>query len=156
MKKCNKCGETKEVSAFSKSRKAKDGLQHNCKVCCSEWQRNNRDKVNSFMREWKRNNREKVNDYQRNHRANATPCVYRIKHKVNGSYYLGQTKRPLFERTQQHFSQNGNPSSFSGLNKDDWIVEPLCYGTAKQVKQIEKALLDERVGIDPNCLNKNK
>lgn len=148
MKKCSKCGETKEVSGFSKNRTAKDGLQHYCKVCRSEvkkiWRKNNPEKFRIYRR-----------DYQRDWRAKEKPCLYRIKNKQNGSYYLGQTTLPLCERTHNHFSsQHHLNSPFSGLNKNDWIVEALCYGSAKQVRQLEKALLRKRVGIDPNCLNK--
>lgn len=145
MKKCSRCKETKEVSAFSKDKAQKDGYQNNCKACSLQ-----------FQREWRKKNKEKMLEWQRNYRAKAKPCVYRIKHKQDGRYYLGQTKRWLFERTDDHFSPNYNPSPFTGLNKDDWDVEVLCYGTAKEVRQLEKALLRKRVGIDPNCLNKNR
>lgn len=39
MKKCNKCKRPKNESCFSKSRKAKDGLQGTCKVCDKDRQK---------------------------------------------------------------------------------------------------------------------
>lgn len=146
MKKCSSCGETKEITDFYKNRSRKDGLQNQCKDCSK--------KTN---KKWMDKNRERIRDYQRDYHAKTKPCVYRIKHKQDGRYYLGQTTLPLWERTSHHFSQRSDESSpFTKENKDDWIIEALCYGTKKQVKDLEKDLLITRVGIDPNCLNKLK
>lgn len=46
MKRCSRCRETKEVSAFSKNKAQKDGYQNNCKACC-----------NVIMRNWRKKNR---------------------------------------------------------------------------------------------------
>lgn len=37
MKTCNKCGESKPVSAFSKDKTRKAGLQHKCKACHNDY-----------------------------------------------------------------------------------------------------------------------
>jgi predicted GIY-YIG superfamily endonuclease len=141
MKHCSKCGETKEVSAFSKNKSRKDGLDNQCKVCRSKWRSKNKDKMN---------------DYNRTYRAKAKPCVYRIKHKQDDSYYVGQTTQHLSRRAHNHFSSKCCLRSFfTGLNKDDWIIETLCYGTKEQVRHLEKVLLEKRIGIDPKCLNKH-
>lgn len=142
MKKCNKCGKDKDFSAFSKNRTSKDGLQNHCKVC---------------FKEWRNNNKEYFPKYMKKYRAETKPCVYRIRHMRDGRYYLGQTARPLWERVSCHFHTTSDKwSYFTGMNKDDWFIETLCYGTAKEVRQIEKVLLSKRVGIDPNCVNKNR
>ena len=41
MKTCTKCKQVKTFELFSKSSKTKDGLQHHCKPCKLEYQRNN-------------------------------------------------------------------------------------------------------------------
>jgi len=158
-KKCNKCGETKEVSAFSKDKRVKSGLQRHCKVCNkasnAKWHRNNKEKSNASSAKWQRNNREKHKALMAAYKAKAKPCVYRIKHKVSGHYYVGHTSQHFWIRISNHFSSNTQPHSpLTGLNKDEWNCEVLCYGTKEQVKDLEKVLLNTRVGEDPLCLNK--
>jgi len=140
MKKCCKCGKTKDFSEFYKNKTKKDGLQTECKECVKQYRKANKTKASAYNAEW---------------RAKAQPCVYRIKHKVSGSYYIGQTTRPFCKRVSDHFTSKTNPESpFTGLNKDEWDCEVLCYGTKQEVKDLEKALLNTRVGQDPLCLNK--
>lgn len=47
MKKCNKCGEVKELASFHKLTSSKDGRRPDCKVCCKKQrdERNNKDIV---------------------------------------------------------------------------------------------------------------
>lgn len=145
MKKCSKCGKTKPLDEFNNDKKAKDGKTYYCKVCCR-----------LRTAEWKRKNKEKQIAYNAKWQAKAQPCVYRIKHKVSGHYYLGQTTQHLYERVSKHFSPKDHLNSpLTGLNKEEWKCEVLCYGTKKQVKDLEKVLLNTRVGEDPLCLNKN-
>ena len=128
-KECRKCGQTKELTEFYKHTKAKDGRQSYCRSCSS-----------SIVKQ---------------HRKAATPCLYRIRHKQTGEYYLGQTKKPFCDRVASHFTLNANVASpFTGKNRQNYECEVLCYGTLDQVKNVEKELLLLRVGIDPKCLNK--
>ena len=130
MKVCRNCGKTKELDEFYNDKSRKDGKYSYCKVC-----------ANTRKAEWK---------------AKAQPCVYRIKHKVSGLYYLGQTSQHLSQRVSCHFSSKSNLiSPFTGLNKEEYKCEVLCYGTKKEVKALEKALLITRVGKDPLCMNRN-
>lgn len=68
-KKCNKCGVEKELSAFSKRKRAKDGFQSWCKQCYaiahSEWYKDNKNEVDYKNREWARNNIERAKARQR-------------------------------------------------------------------------------------------
>ena len=122
----------------------------------AEWQKNNREKVNAYNAKWKRNNREKANAVVAEWRTKAQPSVYRIKNKTSGHYYIGQTTHHFCVRVSNHFSPKSTLNSpFTGLNKDEWDCEILCYGTEEEVKHLEKALLNTRVGQDPLCLNKS-
>jgi hypothetical protein len=144
MKKCSKCGETKDFTEFHNNKRTKDGKHYWCKVC-----------ARTKSAEWKRNNRKIVNAMRAKWRAKAQPCVYRIKNKVSGHYYLGQTTKHFCERVRDHFGQGTCVNSpFTGLNKEEWKCEVLCYGTKKQVRDLEKALLNTKVGEDPLCLNR--
>jgi len=145
MKVCSNCGKTKELDEFYNDKSRKDGKYSYCKVC-----------ANTRKAEWKRNNKEKQYVYDAEWKAKAQPCVYRIKHKVSGLYYLGQTSQHLSQRVSCHFSSKSNLiSPFTGLNKEEYKCEVLCYGTKKEVKALEKALLITRVGKDPLCMNRN-
>ena len=160
MKECTKCKETKGLEEFNNNKQNKDGKHSYCKVCHSvlkaEWYRNNKERVKVRKAEWQRNNKERHNALNAKYRAKAQPCVYRIKNKTSGHYYLGQTSQHFCERVTKHFSTtNCLESPFTGLNKEEWKCEVLCYGTNKQVKHLEKVLLNTRVGKDPLCLNKN-
>jgi hypothetical protein len=57
MKTCNKCGQTKPVSEYSRKSASKDGYQPSCKVCCAAahlvWSRQNPDKVREYAQRQK-------------------------------------------------------------------------------------------------------
>ncbi len=181
MKQCTKCGETKDFSEFNKNKNHKDGLQYKCKACQKQYARDNKEKRAEYMKQWRDNNKAKLAEYGKQYRdankakilkyrqdhkdynaaykkqriANATPCVYRIKHKTSGLYYIGSTTRPLCDRVNHHFDKACCPTSpFTGKQKDNWDVTVLCYGTKSQVKELEKTLQKTRVNQDINCLNR--
>lgn len=62
-KTCNKCGETKCLSGFSKNKRSTDGLNTRCKLCISIksriWYLNNSKKVNLYTKDWREKNPEK-------------------------------------------------------------------------------------------------
>lgn len=64
MKACNKCGETKPKTEFSKNSSKRDGLMPCCKVCNSararKWQTQNREKNRATKRKWVAANQDKV------------------------------------------------------------------------------------------------
>jgi hypothetical protein len=63
MKTCSKCGETKELSEFSKNAKGKYGVRANCKVCQSivrkEYHKTHRTEAKINKEEWIKANPEK-------------------------------------------------------------------------------------------------
>jgi len=71
MKKCDKCGKIKELSAFpiAKKRNGDKYYQNGCKECKYEytrqWKAKNRDKVNKADKEWRYKNWEKYLRSQR-------------------------------------------------------------------------------------------
>jgi hypothetical protein len=83
-KKCTKCGEIKPLEQFSKSVKTKDGKQHKCKQCHSQYSKqhrilngdklrasslkyyhNNRDKQIIKGKEYRKNNKDKTQKYKK-------------------------------------------------------------------------------------------
>jgi hypothetical protein len=101
MKICAKCGEEKEASMFSKNKNAKDGLNHKCKKCCSDYMKghysinkerssqnhkqhyiSNREAILLRNKNWEENNKEYTSNYRKE---------YEKSHKKERKEY--QTKR---------------------------------------------------------------
>lgn len=74
MKKCNKCGETKELSQFGKDKSRNDGLTVSCKICTAIYNKEIRKKHNEkrteYNREYRLKNKEKYNEWERNYYRN--------------------------------------------------------------------------------------
>ncbi len=77
-KRCNACGEVKSLDDFHRARKARDGRQHNCKVCNiainKQWYRDHPevrpDRMDEYARQRHRRNHRRLFDYLLEH-----PCV---------------------------------------------------------------------------------
>ena len=83
-KRCHKCGATKSLSAFSRNKAAKDGLQNVCKTCSNAihkiWHASNQKRCNAISRAWRAANPDKVNAQNRKWRA-ANPEKCLAKHR---------------------------------------------------------------------------
>lgn len=64
-KKCTKCGEDKELSAFGNDKKVKSGKKSQCKQCRIADYKENKEKYCSKARKWVEENRKKKNSWQR-------------------------------------------------------------------------------------------
>lgn len=100
IKQCSKCDLEKDLGAFHKNTKSKDGYQYNCKVCCKEYsqkpkirlnqkqysqrpevkecrkQYSQKPEVKTKKKEYKQNNRDKINTLRIKYHAcklNRTP-----------------------------------------------------------------------------------
>lgn len=66
-KTCTKCGETKDVSAFSKDACAKDGLQCHCKACHAQenarWRQDHREEQAQYQAQYRQDHREEKARY---------------------------------------------------------------------------------------------
>lgn len=64
-KTCTYCLIEKELDAFGKNKRKKDGLQSMCKSCnnqCTlEWHKKNKEHLSEYKKEWKKNNKALVN-----------------------------------------------------------------------------------------------
>jgi hypothetical protein len=59
MKKCNKCGEVKNLGEFNKDKNKKDGLKSQCKACQKAYYEDNKEKINKRMKAYREDNKEK-------------------------------------------------------------------------------------------------
>ena len=61
LKKCSKCGIVKSIDEFDKNKRAKDGLQTNCKECRKQYYEENKDKIKQYYEE----NKDKIAEQQK-------------------------------------------------------------------------------------------
>ena len=64
-KTCSKCGETKDVSEFSKNKRRKGGLQGWCKACERAYRQANKEQIAEKKRAYNQANKEEVAEYHR-------------------------------------------------------------------------------------------
>jgi 5-methylcytosine-specific restriction endonuclease McrA len=85
-KTCPKCGETKELAAFSPNKQTADGANGHCRVCLAAatkaWVARNKEHANAYAAEWYRQNAERLIPLRRE-RYRADPArhiAYVLKH----------------------------------------------------------------------------
>jgi hypothetical protein len=103
MKHCNKCGETKDVTNFSKSSARKDGLQDYCKACNKKNNLKFRTEINpQHHAEWQRNNPDRLCELVKKYRkADKGGAIYSIRNP-EGETYIGMTEAYLNVRWLEH------------------------------------------------------
>ena len=84
MKRCCKCGETKELEQFNKNRSRKDGLQPECKACNAAHRAANREHIAAQQAAWRAENREQIAAQQ---------ATYRAKTRQQKAKYLAEYAR---------------------------------------------------------------
>ena len=60
MKECSKCGETKSVSEYYKSKTSKDGLRSRCKECLRQYEQDNSEHIAEWGKRYRQANREEL------------------------------------------------------------------------------------------------
>jgi len=67
-KTCTRCKQIKEVSEYYKDKSKNDGLKTQCKLCCSEYNKNykkeNRERISEYNKKYEKENRERRNEYR--------------------------------------------------------------------------------------------
>jgi hypothetical protein len=110
MKTCSKCSVRKELTEFSKCKKAIDGLQYDCKLCQKQRSKQNylKDPKHhaQVISNWKKRNYEKSRQYQRNFEYKKQG-IYEW-YEGDTSLYVGQSTR-LNQRLLNHKSYFNNP-----------------------------------------------
>jgi len=148
LKHCNKCGNTKPTTEFSKKTASPDRLQTYCKSCNSKdnflfrkeinpthhtiWQKQNRARVNELVSEYKR--------------AKEYGTIYYIQNP-NGDYYIGMTKTLLKVRITEHRIKyrrykNGKVKAFCPLlfqSFDTYGLDNHQFGTLLEFDNISKS-----------------
>lgn len=123
MKKCSKCGESKNISEFHKKKASKDGLAYECKSCISEYKKKyyeqNRDEVlkkvkeryakscediKAYQEEYRKNNAEKVAESKKNHyEQNKEKVLLKCKiYRENNREKIAETKRIYHQKNKEY------------------------------------------------------
>lgn len=121
MKTCRKCEEQKPISAFSKDKSRKDGLQVYCKDCRKQYRSNNSESIKQYNKQWNEDNIEHKKLLQKqwyeNNRENKQQYdrQYREENKENKQQYDRQwyVFNIDYKRQQQKQWRENNP----GLNR---------------------------------------
>lgn len=69
MKRCPRCAESKETSAFGRNKAKSDGLQSMCRACFSAYRREHREAYSARDKAYREANREAIAAYQAAYRA---------------------------------------------------------------------------------------
>lgn len=65
MKKCGRCKEDKELSEFSKDKRAKDGLRWECKTCWQQYYVKNKQKLSEYHAQYQREHYDRVSEIKK-------------------------------------------------------------------------------------------
>ena len=88
-KKCTKCGEVKSLDEFGNSKCRKDGKQYKCKVCCKEYQINNKEKISQYRKDYRKENKDSIKSSKQLYYSNNKE---RIKEYSKEYYKFNQEK----------------------------------------------------------------
>ena len=88
MKECTKCGQSKELTEFSKNVRAADGLQYDCKPCSNAYgkayRENPTEDRTEYLKAYNKDNRDTIRNRQLIKKYGLTLAAYNIMHKVQG------------------------------------------------------------------------
>jgi hypothetical protein len=97
LKKCSKCGEEKALSEFFKDKHNENGLTCKCKQCYKNYNINNKDKRQKYLKEWEEQNKELLSKKDRE---------YYIKNKERIKQYSIDNKEKIKKRMNQWILDN--------------------------------------------------
>ena len=122
-KECTKCHEIKSVNEFSRDSRSKtDGLQSQCKQCCKQWRKNNKEHRKEYNKQWYENNKEYKKECYDNkaqeaiqeihenvtkklypHNGIQYGIIYGVYNTVTDRWYIGQTTTSFEVRYHGNF-----------------------------------------------------
>ena len=101
MKKCTKCGETREISMFAKAPSCLDGHRSTCRVCnraqdrakSARWRAKNPDRVREIQKAWRDNNP-------------VDPVERKKYHDANVQYYRDKSREAYHANKERYSAEN--------------------------------------------------
>jgi len=144
MKTCNKCGETKDVSAFGKDKSRSDGLDHRCRSCKSTYAATyspayhlaNKERIKAKTAKWSAENSEKRRINEHTRRARKREITGKLSTSISEKLFKLQQgkcacgcKQPLGDGFHLDHIM---PLALGGSNTDDNVQ--LLTATCNQQK----------------------
>ena len=84
MQKCNKCNQIKDFSLFNKNKQSNTGYRKVCKLCMSEYRKQNAEHIKQQKLQWSIQNKDHTHQYKRN---------YYLKNKAHLDAYKKSMER---------------------------------------------------------------
>lgn len=155
MKRCNTCGDVKELVKFYARKSAKDGRDSQCKACkearnrewtkdnsdklyviAAKWRKDNPDKVNASSAKWRRGNPDKVSARNAKWREDNPESGKDYYHKrkdespisvylLPNENYVGVTSQPIEGRIAQHKTLGRDVEGYKILSTHQSAAEGL-------------------------------
>jgi len=92
---CTKCGQEKPLSGFHKDKRARVGVQSQCKVCVlarmKQYHQKNKDKISERGKQYRQKNKDKISAQKKQYRQNLPSMIYEIHNTITKQIYVGQT-----------------------------------------------------------------
>jgi len=133
MKKCTKCGETKELSEFYKNKNTASGVHYCCKCCNKKWReenkedtkknskkhyQNNKKKIKLRSKSYNKNNKEKIKLYVKKYREDN-----KEKLKIKQKEYREDNKEKIKAYRKEYYQNNKEKSKRYRENNKEKINE---------------------------------
>ena len=122
MKRCNKCGEIKDINMFNKRKGAKDGHRGQCKACRKEYYKeyheNNKDMIKEYQKEYHENNKDMIKEYQKEYHENNKDKI-----KESKKEYRENNKDKIKESKKEYYENNKDMIKEYYENNKDMIKE---------------------------------
>jgi hypothetical protein len=122
-KTCSKCKEIKELNLFTNNKSTKDGKNHHCKKCVSNYYIFNKENLKVKIKEYSLQNKEKIKNYQKKYqilnvdKLKNYQKTYKNKKENDKKYYL-KNKEILLAKHKEYLLKNKE-----SLNKKVLIYE---------------------------------
>jgi hypothetical protein len=119
-KECSRCGQEKPLSGFYKDKRARVGVQSQCKVCVlarmKQYHQKNKDKISERGKQYRQKNRDKILEYAKQYRQKNKDKIlerekqYRQKNKDKkleyNKQYHQKNKDKISEQKKQYYQKN--------------------------------------------------
>lgn len=90
---CTGCQLEQPLAAYSRDKRAADGLKWKCKTCAAKWYADNRERLNALHADWNAKNKDRISRYNAKRYAENAD---RWREKTRGYYW--QNREEVFSR----------------------------------------------------------
>lgn len=100
---CTKCGKYKLWSSYNRSKHGTRGYNNQCKKCCAQYLKDNKDKFKDRMKRYRDNNKQALYASQKKHLDSMDGGVYMVT--CEEGRYIGSSKH-MISRMRNHRDWN--------------------------------------------------